>query len=710
MSYQNYKNCLFKIDDQRVFVNNININTNADISPVFKQDSKRNDYHNANGPIQTKVDIEYYLTGQDPFKKYLDGKLDTISGDFAGFYFPTGYLSSYSLNAEPNKPIIVRASVDIFDDLRGSYSPIHSGESPEILNYTFASLTQMTSDYSVEDFTYADSISYNYNLELISEYINCTGDNGSVPYRVVYGEKSLELDVSCDNTKMTLPITGDQAGLILNIRDKQLSIVDRYSCSGTLTERSITTSVGSELRTNYKIKQWDISEKPVVSGFTTTAHSPNGAIAFYGHNLRTVKSAKIGKYYIQNLRYNDNNVTGKIPAEATSGLLTVSTEWGEFTSDLYIPSWTYPNINITGISKSQSIAGDKIIISGENFYDISSVKFYNNISSNFRILSPIAIEATVPDAATIGAITATSLKRDKSDTSASFTPYPVITSFAPPEQIVGSNVVIAGTNFSNIDDVKFNAVSATSFTVDSATQITAVVPDGDNAGDIILETTYDYDAYSPYEFYPVVDISSITKTNAKGSIGETITLNLTQSVSAGMLNTTGNSLYLVQFGGGDTVGFSLASSTTLQGKIPDNAGNGNVHVLRSDGASVYGDGIWLDINPKKPIIKDIQPTILFKSETSSIDLIIRGSRLKDIQNIFLFGNYENDDGTVSTEKVTLTTSDFKEDIFGKTLISKSNTKMSSASIGYYDVTVSGNYLGSGLEVLSDTVEKAIQIV
>lgn len=710
MSYQNYKNCLFKIDDQRVFVNNISINTNTNIIPVFKQDSKRNDYYNADGPIKTTINLEYYLTGKDPFKRYVNGELDTMSGNFAGFYFPTGYLSSYNLNARPNKPVTVRTTIDIFDDLDGSYSSIHSGESPKLLNYTFASLTQMTSDYSTEDYTYADDISYNYNLELVPEYINCTGENGSKPYRVIYGEKSLDLDISCDNTKLSLPITGDQAGLILNIRDSQLSIIDRYSCSGVVTSREMSTSVGNELRTNYKIKQWDISEKPVVSGFTTTSHSPNGAIAFYGHNLRSIKSAKIGNYYIKNLRYDNNNVTGTVPPEAISGLLSVSTEWGEFISDKYIPSWSYPNINITGLSKSQSIAGDKIIISGENFYNISSVKFYNNIESNYRVLSPIAIEATIPNSATIGAITVTSSKRNKSDTSNSFTPYPVITSFAPPEQIVGSNVVIAGTNFSNIDDIKFNTVSATSFTVDSATQITATVPDGDNAGDIILETTYGYNSYSPYEFYPVVDISSITKSNAKGSIGETITLNLTQSVSAGMLNTTGNSLYLVQFGGGDTVGFSLTSATTLQGKIPDNAKNGNVHVLRSDGASVYGDGVWLDINPKKPIIKDIQPTILFKNETSSIDIIIKGSRLKDIQNIFLFGNYENEDGTVSTEKVTLTTSDFKEDIFGRTLIAKSNTKMGSTALGYYDLTVSGNYLGDGLEVLSDTVEKAIQIV
>lgn len=710
MAFQHYRDCLFKIDDTRMFVDDITISTNASIEPVIKQGSKRPEYLNNSGPIKTSVNLSYYITGFDPLKNYINDQYSVVSGDFAGYYFPSGYLTSYSLNVRPNSPIKVSATIDVFDDLKGSYTANTSGESPKVLNYVNAVLTQMTSDYSTESFINADQISYNYSLNTIAEYINCTGDSGKLPYRVIYGEKTLSMSVESDNTKMSLPTTGDPAGLILKIYDNQINQVMDYQCSGTVTSRDIKVSAGNELRTTYKIEQYEIMPPPVISGYSTSTHGPNRAIAFYGSNLQSIKTAKVGEYFITNIRYENGNVTGEVSPYATSGDLYVSTDWGEFKSTIPIPSWTYPDITISSITPDKAYAGDKILISGDNFYDISSVKFYNDISSEFRVLTSKAISATVPDSATIGVINVASSKRNKNANTASFTPYPVVTSFSPINQTVGSDVTIVGTNFSNIDDVKFNTVSASAFSVDSATQITATVPDGDNAGLIKLETTYSHNIYSPYEFYPNLSISSITKANTKGSIGETITLNLSQNASAGMLYTTGDSLYMVQFGGYDAVGFSLASATTLQGKIPDNALTGPVHVIRSDGASVYGDGFWLEINPEPPVISKVTPTRLFKTGNSSINFTVNGLRVKDLENVFLFGGYTNEDGTISTEKVTFVDGEFSEDIFGTNVVVHNNTKMSSTEIGLYDVVVSGAYLGAGLPVLKDTLVKAIEII
>ncbi len=64
---------------------------------------------------------------------------------------------------------------------------------------------------------------------------------------------------------------------------------------------------------------------------------------------------------------------------------------------------------------------------------------------------------------------------------------PIVTSFSPPAGSIGSSVIIRGANFLDATAARFNGVNA-SFTVDSATQITAVVPLGANTGPVSVTT------------------------------------------------------------------------------------------------------------------------------------------------------------------------------------------------------------------------------
>ncbi|OON68000.1 hypothetical protein B0919_15145 [Hymenobacter sp. CRA2] len=63
-------------------------------------------------------------------------------------------------------------------------------------------------------------------------------------------------------------------------------------------------------------------------------------------------------------------------------------------------------------------------------------------------------------------------------------PVPAVTSFTPALGPVGTSVVITGRNFTGATQVKFNNTAAASFTVNSATQITATVPAGATTGPI----------------------------------------------------------------------------------------------------------------------------------------------------------------------------------------------------------------------------------
>lgn len=70
----------------------------------------------------------------------------------------------------------------------------------------------------------------------------------------------------------------------------------------------------------------------------------------------------------------------------------------------------------------------------------------------------------------------------------STTPAPVISSFAPASGLAGTTVTITGTDFTGATTVRFNGINATSFSVVSDTQITAVVPAGASTGRISVAT------------------------------------------------------------------------------------------------------------------------------------------------------------------------------------------------------------------------------
>lgn len=65
---------------------------------------------------------------------------------------------------------------------------------------------------------------------------------------------------------------------------------------------------------------------------------------------------------------------------------------------------------------------------------------------------------------------------------ATYTPAPIVTSFTPLLGGIGTVVSITGTNFTGATSVTFNNVAAISYTVNSATSITATVPVGATTG------------------------------------------------------------------------------------------------------------------------------------------------------------------------------------------------------------------------------------
>jgi uncharacterized repeat protein (TIGR03803 family) len=135
---------------------------------------------------------------------------------------------------------------------------------------------------------------------------------------------------------------------------------------------------------------------------------------------------------------------------------------------------------------TSTIVGAKVLILGNNLTGTSAVSF-NGTPATFAVGSDTYLTATVPAGATTGSVHVTTPSGPLTSNPI-FRVTPQILSFLPPSGAVGSNVVITGQSLTGASAVSFGGVLATSFTVNSYTQITATVPVGAKSGVIAVRT------------------------------------------------------------------------------------------------------------------------------------------------------------------------------------------------------------------------------
>jgi len=131
--------------------------------------------------------------------------------------------------------------------------------------------------------------------------------------------------------------------------------------------------------------------------------------------------------------------------------------------------------------------GTKIGLLGQGFSASSVVEFAGVKSLKVTPTGTTYLAATVPVGATTGSVTV-STNSGTLTSNTIFLVTPKITSFAPPNGPVGTSVTITGVSLTQTTSVTFDGVPATSFTINSDTQVTAIVPTGAKTGKIGIVT------------------------------------------------------------------------------------------------------------------------------------------------------------------------------------------------------------------------------
>jgi uncharacterized repeat protein (TIGR03803 family) len=144
-----------------------------------------------------------------------------------------------------------------------------------------------------------------------------------------------------------------------------------------------------------------------------------------------------------------------------------------------------------------SKVGAKVEILGQGFTGATAVSF-DGVTAKFVAVSDTYLTATVPSGALTGSITVTTstgaLKSDRI-----FIVPPQLKNFSPPSGPVGTSVTITGISLTQTTAVTIGGKAA-SFTVNSDTQVTAIVPAGAKTGKTITITTAGGKAASTAKF------------------------------------------------------------------------------------------------------------------------------------------------------------------------------------------------------------------
>lgn len=182
------------------------------------------------------------------------------------------------------------------------------------------------------------------------------------------------------------------------------------------------------------------------------------------------------------------NPTGT-PTLHTNGTIYGVTQTGGSQLPLYGVLYSFNN----GLKPFASLVviwsgkvGTQVGIIGQGFSSATGVKFGSG-AGTFTVVSDTYMIATAAAGATTGNVTVLEPGGNLA-TPQVFKVIPSLLKFTPTSGPVGTSVVITGQSLTQTTTVTFGGVKATSFTVNSDTQVTATVPAGAKTGKVGIKT------------------------------------------------------------------------------------------------------------------------------------------------------------------------------------------------------------------------------
>ncbi|QDM27463.1 phospholipase [Tardiphaga sp. vice304] len=276
--------------------------------------------------------------------------------------------------------------------------------------------------------------------------------------------------------------------------------------------------------------------------------------------------------------------TGTVNVTVTNNAVTSAT--GAGTQYTYLPAPT-----VTALNPTSGPAGgtNSVVITGTGFTGTSGaagVRFGATNATSYVVDSATQITAVAPAGTGVVNVTVTNNSATSATGAGNQYTYiagPAVTALNPTSGTVagGNSVVITGTGFTGTTgaaSVRFGATNATSYVVNSATQITAVAPSGTGVVNVTVtnnSATSATGAGNQYTYVAAPTVTAVSPTAGPTSGGTSVVITGTNLSGATAVN----------FGATAAAGFTVNSATQITATSPAGTGTVDITVTTVGGTS-----------------------------------------------------------------------------------------------------------------------------
>jgi hypothetical protein len=326
---------------------------------------------------------------------------------------------------------------------------------------------------------------------------------------------------------------------------------------------------------------------PVLGAISSTTGSANGgaSVVITGTNFTGATGVIFGGVAARSFEVNsDTQITAITPTRAAgAAVVQVITPGGTASGATSYTFIAAPTVSSLTPNTGTTSGGTSVVITGTNFIGTTAVTFGGVNATSFVVNSATQITGVTP-AVTAGVVnvTVTNAGGSASGTYTYSAAAPSISALSPVSgtTVGGTSVVITGTNFIGTTAVTFGGVNATSFVVNSATQITAVTPPRAPGTATLAVVTPGGTVTTNFTYSSLPTATTLSPTSGTTSGGVTVTINGTNFTGA-----TG-----VTFGGTNATSFNVVSATQITAVTPVRiAGAVTVDVITPGGIARASD-------------------------------------------------------------------------------------------------------------------------
>jgi len=237
---------------------------------------------------------------------------------------------------------------------------------------------------------------------------------------------------------------------------------------------------------------------PAISGVNPVSGSPAGgtSVVLTGSNFTGATAVTLGGAAATSFTVDSaTQITAVTPAHAAGAVdVVVTTPGGSATASNGFTYIAAPAISSINPTSGPAAGGTSVVLTGSNFTGATAVTLGGTAATSFTVVSATQITAVTPAhaAGAVNVVVTTPGGNATATGGFTYIAVPAISGVNPASgsPAGGTSVVLTGSNFTGATAVTLGGAAATSFIVDSATQITVVTPaHAAGAVDVVVTTS-----------------------------------------------------------------------------------------------------------------------------------------------------------------------------------------------------------------------------